>query len=123
MRFATQPHAPNCHLFRPPIELTDIKWEEDLFESSHYDVWLGRCGDCGQQYVVCYIEVFDDSWSFYAQITDADLPALRENYDSARALIEGRPHIVWPPRIDGTRKAPYWGEGRETALTMGWRPW
>jgi hypothetical protein len=107
-----------CHLEQSPASLSDLERVEELFESSHYDVWVARCKKCGALYVGCYIEVSDASWSFYAQVDDQELIKLRSDYDEARALIAGRRHIVWPP----SWRDPYWDEGPEAVLIMGPRP-
>jgi hypothetical protein len=66
-----------CHLRENPARLSDITLVDDLYESSHYGVWISRCDECGQQYLACYVEIFDDSWSFYAPISEDEAVRLR----------------------------------------------
>lgn len=106
-----------CQLNEHPERLSLLEPVEQLVESSHYDVWLARCQECGGLYVGCFIEIWDDSWIFYARIQRDEGAMIRADSERARELISARRHIVWPPSWKGVD--PFWSEDPDLALLMG----
>jgi hypothetical protein len=114
----------HCHLRESPRRLANLVLEDELHDSSHYGVWLSRCPDCGQRYAGCSVEVFDDSWSFYAPIDDAEAAKLRADYDRVKELIQSKSHIVWPPRFPcEPTMTPVGTRGGRMRSPWGPRPW
>jgi hypothetical protein len=117
---------PCNHLREDPQRAPELVVVTDLHESSHYGAWLLQCGRCDQVYLNCYVEAFDDSWSFYAPVSAEEAAQLRattihEDSPLVRELVTSRRYLVWPP--SWKPGGFYWDEGPDDVLTMGARPW
>ena len=122
----TSPTEFCSHVREEPQLAQRLQVLDELHDSSHYGAWLTQCRRCDQAYLACYTEVFDDSWSFYAPISDEEAAqvratAIHEDSPLVRELITSRRYLVWPP--SWKPGGFYWDAGPHDVLTMGARPW
>lgn len=90
---------------------------ENIYDSYRWRVDIEVCNKCRQLYAHCYVEVFDDGWSFWCPIEASEIESLRKDPDCIEAMIESRPHIVSAPAWK--QSGLYWNRGIEPALHYG----
>lgn len=94
---------------------------ENLYDSYRWRVDIEVCSKCGQLYAYCYVEVFDDSWSFWCPIEASEIAVLRTDPERIKAMIDSRSHLVLAP--SWKQKRLYWSQSVEPALHYGPRGW
>ena len=95
--------------------LTTLRTTDILLKSTHEDVSVRACRDCGVTYVVSSVELWDDNWTYIAPAEEWELAVVRDDLSWSLELIESRPHLVWPPG----RSTSVWEEDCAEMLRMG----
>jgi hypothetical protein len=115
-------YSTTCHLFNIETYPRALKLLETIEQSYHFSLNLFQCENCGQIFVYTFVELWDDSWSFWAPISLEEVQQIKENHNMASKIIESRKHVVDPPPWKNNGKL-YWSEEEEPALHFGPRGW
>ena len=84
-----------------------------------FDLFITRCGDCGQLYLGCFCEINlcdgeDDYWNCWSPISAEEAKAVQAEPSKATELLQSRRHLTWHPS-----GKIYWTDMPEIGVAWG----